>query len=382
LLRCAEAAGDLPLGHFFAAETVCFLEFSSYLGQTDTLLGRAALRVLHRVLEGLRCGIQPQIVAEGRLGELVERLWEERPGGIDPLAVRVFHEALRLLRRAPHAEDALAGDTSEQEAFTWQVSHLAALEPALADYLVDAPAALRRGLSRVPPVEHLEWLRALADLRAEAADVLLPLLDLPHYAHAELAVNVLRWSQDPRVGPWLRDWAHRNVPMARRAQRRRQVAAGRSFPPDGFPYRALLRALRGHGSAQTEAFLLLAVRDWDPTIRTAALASLGWWEPYSRPEVLLSLHDARRDPSGDVRQAARAALARLGERQTLQWFRQGLTSEETQRVLETVHVVASEGLTLLWPDLDRLADSEDQEVAHHAREALEGLGEDLERPWA
>src|SRR5215510_10584204 len=25
LLRCAEAAGDIPLGHFFAAETVCFL---------------------------------------------------------------------------------------------------------------------------------------------------------------------------------------------------------------------------------------------------------------------------------------------------------------------------------------------------------------------
>src|SRR4051794_38333392 len=25
LLRCAEAAGEVPLGHFFAAETVCFL---------------------------------------------------------------------------------------------------------------------------------------------------------------------------------------------------------------------------------------------------------------------------------------------------------------------------------------------------------------------
>src|SRR5262249_39486641 len=27
LLRCAEEAGELPLGHFFAAETVCFLGF-------------------------------------------------------------------------------------------------------------------------------------------------------------------------------------------------------------------------------------------------------------------------------------------------------------------------------------------------------------------
>src|SRR5437588_6995712 len=33
LLRCAESAEDLPLGHFFAAETVCFLGFGSYLHQ-------------------------------------------------------------------------------------------------------------------------------------------------------------------------------------------------------------------------------------------------------------------------------------------------------------------------------------------------------------
>src|SRR5438270_11841784 len=33
LLRCAEAAGDYPLSHFFAAETVCFLSFAGYLRQ-------------------------------------------------------------------------------------------------------------------------------------------------------------------------------------------------------------------------------------------------------------------------------------------------------------------------------------------------------------
>jgi hypothetical protein len=36
-------------------------------------------------------------------------------------------------------------------------------------------------------------------------------------------------------------------------------------------------------------------------------------------------------------------------------------------------------LTLLWPDLDRLADAEDSDVAHQAREALERMGEELER---
>jgi HEAT repeat protein len=123
--------------------------------------------------------------------------------------------------------------------------------------------------------------------------------------------------------------------------------------------------------------LLLAARDWDPTFRTAAVGSLGWWEPVHRVEVLLTLQHARHDPNPDVRQAARAALARLGERQALQWFRQLLASEETQRVHEAIQLVAHEGLTVLWSDLDHLADSEDTDVAYHAREALERLCEDL-----
>src|SRR3954447_8819843 len=76
LLRCADAAGDIPLGHFFAAETVCFLGFAGYVRQPDTPLGRAALRVLHKALEGLRCGVQGQVVTEGRLGEVIEALWD------------------------------------------------------------------------------------------------------------------------------------------------------------------------------------------------------------------------------------------------------------------------------------------------------------------
>src|SRR6516165_4185569 len=79
LLRCAEAAGETPLGNFFAAETVCFLGFAGYLRQTSDPLGRAALRVLHRALEGLRSGLPPAVVTEARLGELIEGLWDSRP---------------------------------------------------------------------------------------------------------------------------------------------------------------------------------------------------------------------------------------------------------------------------------------------------------------
>src|SRR6516162_7421051 len=57
LLRCADRAGEVPLGHFLAAETVCFLGFAGFLRQPTRPLGRAALRVLHRALEGLRQGV-------------------------------------------------------------------------------------------------------------------------------------------------------------------------------------------------------------------------------------------------------------------------------------------------------------------------------------
>lgn len=381
LLRCAEAAADLPLGHFFAAETVCFLGFAGYLRQPETPLGRAALRVLHRALEGLRFGIQPILVAEARAGELVEGLWDARHDCVDPLVVRIFHETVRFIQRAHHARELLQGEGPEAEAFNWQIARLAGLEAALIEFLQEAPVALCAQLARAPAYDHRDILLALADLRAEAGDVVLPLLHQPAYPHAEQALEVLAWSADPRVAPMLRDWVLRRLPMVRRAQRRRKPLPPRraSFPPE-LPYRAILRALRGHPSPQTEAFLLLAARDWDPTVRAAAAASLGWWEPLDRAVVLTTLQEARRDVNPEVRQAGRAALARLGERQALQWFRQGLTSEDPQRVHDTIQTIASEGLTLLWPDLDRLADAEDSDVAQSACEALERMREDMDTP--
>jgi hypothetical protein len=379
LLRCAESAGDLPLGHFFAAETVCFLGFAGYLREPDGALGRAALRILHRALEGLRQGVPPHMVSEARLGEVIERLWDHRPDGLSPLAARVFAEARRLLHRAPHARALLAGEGPEQEAFDLQMSRLAVLEPALEEYLADLPPILCAGLAAAQGQEARDLLLALNDLRAEAGPVLLPLLARPGWPHRELAVEVLAWSRDARVGPFLQDWAGRRVAPARRAQgRRRPHPPRRPSVPADLPYQAILRALRGHPSAETEAFLLLAGSDWDPTYRAAALGSLGWWEPVRRAEVLRCLQQGRRDGSPEVRRAARAALARLGERQALQWFRQALTAEESRHVHEAIQMVAAEGLTLLWPDLDRLADAEDFDVALHAREALGQLFEDME----
>jgi hypothetical protein len=288
---------------------------------------------------------------------------------------------MRQLRRAHHAEEAMAEDPSDREAFRWQVSRLAALEPVVADYLKDAPPSLGAALANSPGPTQRDTLQALADLRAEAATAVLPLLDDPQFAHAELAVELLTWSRDPRVGPWLRCWAALHVPALRRARRRRRASPPlRDLVPAQVPYQAILRALRGHPSRETEAFLLVAARDYDPTYRAAAMSSLGWWEPLHRRQVFATLQEARYDPSREVRLAARGAQARLGERQALHWFRQILTCDNTHRVHEAIQGVAAEGLTLLWPDLDSLADSPDPEIAYHAREALERLSEDLDRP--
>jgi hypothetical protein len=380
LLRCADGAGDIPLGHFFAAETVCFLGFAGYLREAETPLGRSALRVLHGAMEGLRFGVPPQMIPEARLGEVIEGLWDNRPERVDPLVVRIALESLRQIRRAPHLRVALRDDGPDREAFDWQLSRLTALEPVISDYVTDAPGELCAALAHSGGQRQQEILTALADLRAEAGGSVMSLLSRPGCPHQERAVEVLTFSRDPRVGPWLREFARRRVPMLRRAQKRKRPLPLRkpSLPPD-VPYRAILRALRGHAAEESEAFLLLAAQDWDPTYRAAAVSSLGWWEPVRRGAVLATLQQARRDGNPDVRQAARAALARLGERLALQWFRQALHAQEPPQIHEAVQVIAMEGLTLLWPDLDRLADAEDADVAQLAREALERLCEDMGR---
>jgi HEAT repeat protein len=327
----------------------------------------------------LRYGVQPQMIAEGRLGEVIEGLWDNRPENAHPLVVRVLSETQRLVRRVPHARRVLTDEGSEREAFDLQVSRLSVLEPVFADYLQEAPRHLTARLASARGEEQRDLFQALTDLRAEAGEAVVALLDRGDCLYSEQAVELLAWSRAPMVGPWLRTWLYRRVVPARRVQRRRRTFAPRRavLPPD-VPYRAALRALRAHPSADTEKFLLLAATDWDPTYRAAALGSLGWWEPLNPAEVQDGLRQGRLDPSAEVRQAARAAFARLGERQALQWFRQALTGEDVHRIHEAAQVIAAEGLTLLWPDLDRLADADDPDVAQVAREALERLCEDME----
>ncbi len=384
LLECAGAVDELPLVHFFAAETVCFPGFTSYLRELDTAQGLAALRLLHRAIEGLRGAVTQQIIIEARIGEMVELLWDHRPADTHPMLVRLFLEVQRYLRRTQNLEEepynVEAEDPFEREALHLQRSRLAALEPAMEDYLHEAGPSLSRQLPHLRGLLLKDALLALNDLRyAGSGANLLRLIKDPRFHFQEEAVRCLRWADDPRVADFLRDWAIINVEPHQRAlkplkawePRRPSIAAS-------FPYKALLYAMRGFASSTNEQFLLVAAHDWDPTYRTEAINSLCWWEPYARAEVLLHLQAARFDHNANVRHAARAALARMGERQALQWFRQALQSEHKPCVIEAMQSIAEQGITLLWPDLDRIVDTEEPEIAFIAREAIELMHEDLD----
>jgi hypothetical protein len=375
LLACAEYAQHSPLGSVFAAETTGFLGFAGYLRQPDTPLGSAALRLLHRVLEGFRVCLPPQVAIETRLGEMVEAVWDARPERPDPLVVRVLAEARRYIRRLPIARKLLADDSAQRDAFLWQTSRLEVIEASIDQYLDEVGPQLVRQLAGAHGARLDALLETVRDLRVESADVLLPLAVQPGFDRLEGALDVLLWSNDPRVEGWLCHLVRKNVALETRASRRKLLVR-----PSGriaFPYAAALRAMRRHYSRDAEAILLLASRDGHVGYRRSALESLGWFEPFRADEVIQCLEECRRGHDPDVRRAARAALGRLGERTALAWFRQGLASEEPQYLHEAIQAIALEGLTLLWPELDRFVDSADPDLAYHAGEATVLLSEQL-----
>lgn len=354
-LRRAEAVDPTPLGHFFAAEAACFSGFASHLRRPRSPLGRAAARTLCRALAGLRRGVQPEFVVEARVGELVETLWDAVDGGAEAVSTRVFAEALRVLHRGPGEPRDLA--PADAEVLRWQLGRLAALRPALRQHLADASNELGARLAKTAPDQQAEILQTLDELQADAAAAVLPLLGDPRFLHAALGARLLRWSRDPRAAAWLRDNA--------------RDACG---PEVGV---ACLEALGAHPGAETERVLLENADHRAAVMRRAVAGSLGRCEPTNPSAVRAALDGLRLDRDASVRRAARAALARMGERQALQSFRMGLASADFGRVIDAIEAVASERLVLLWPDLDRLADSGDEDVARCARVALEDLREEV-----
>lgn len=383
LLRCPATEVDSPLSQYYAAETVCCPGFIDVLRRPLSPLGQSALRMLHQVLRGLRHGVPPQSIVDGRLGAAVSRVWRHRPDRAHPLVVRILVEALRLLQRADHVEHALAGHVNGGEALQKQLGELRMLSDVFADYLGDAIAQLRADLASCDDDRRPDIFAALHELQGDAGAVIVQRLRTWPRTQRPAAVRLLRHSRNQVVAPALMDWTRQWLQPERRSWRLpRDIPPSRPSVPSALPYTDILFALRAHPSLEAEAFLRAAACDWDPTIRAAALGSLGWWDPIERPVVHELLQYARSDGNAEVRLAAEAALARLGERKALQTFRQLLIGETETPVSEAIRRVAVEGLTWLWPELDTLADSDDMETAQHAREALEQMREDFGRlPW-
>jgi hypothetical protein len=392
LMRCADAAPvELPLSHYLAVETVSFLGIAGYLRQTDSEMGRVAVRVLRRAIEGIRRGVEPSRLAEARVGDLVEILWDSRPARDDPRVALLLIEVIRVVRRLPAYEDQPKGNDSwnseegglldptegDLEGWTWQASRLVALEPGIRRFLSKMPLPLARCLGGGSAVEEAELLTALTELKADVSDRLVLLLERRKIHNVAMAVRLLAYARAPHlISGWLVAWTRSRIDQNARALWRpwgRQSA--RSAIPADFPYLAILDCLGRLGCADGEEILLAALRDHAPSVRRAAAASLGWREPIAHDKVRAALHIGRSDPSSDVKYAVRAALARLGEVQSLQMFKRGLESEDLGQKLVSIHAISTENIGLLWPDLDALTDSEDPVLSHHAREAVAMLAD-------
>lgn len=363
LLRKADRALALPLGALYAGELVAFAGFTDCLTSRDRVLKRSAQHVLHRAMEGIRLGeLSLAVFAEAQLGEIIARL-ASRPGAAkDPGILRIFVEGLRHLRRSENAERFVRGDLSLQDLLHWQYACLAESEAALRDALILAARDLPSVILDSTDEDLIDQLAIVDVLKLDLGSALLGLLTARRTAVREDVLRGLRWSHDPQIVPTLCG-ALRHGANPEQAE-------------------AILFALRQHPCDGAERELLRHTLSPDPRLREAAIRSLGWWEPIYRVEVMAALNRESRQASRRIALFAEAALARLGDRAALERWRVRLIGEYPDRVRETIRLTAEEGLNWLWPDLDRLVDAEDLDIAFDACEALEQLREAALGPLA
>jgi hypothetical protein len=358
VLRCTDAAAGLPPGAMLAAEAIAFANFGAALKQPPDVR-RAALRALVTTARATRDGII-DLVASVRagLGDTLADVSAKAEAGADPWLAEAVIEAERVFRRLGHWAPLLPADArvlAERQAM-----RLWATGERRVAWLAGAPDRLLARFATASTEEQGAILRCLFELRADVTR-LFPHLPDRRSAWWTEAVRALRWSQSPAAGPVLAGQANR---LSRKVRNHERAAI-------------VLTALRGHACYESERALLRAATTVHAPIRAAAVSSLGWWAPYDPDRVVHAIRAARTDPDADVRGAAVAALARLGERAAITEVAAGLHSEEPAIRAETAARIASEELTWLWPDLETAAASEDAETALAASEAIEQLRERL-----
>jgi len=381
LFRCGERAMETSLGYLFAAEVTAFPNFAECLHDPLSPTGQTALRLLRTALEGVRRGFVPvTLYSDAQIGEMLRHLAEDCPDTADPLLTRVFIETLRHARRSYSSSPELRDDPGRRQAIRWQVGHLRDAESIIREYLHGIAEDLATSLPRHGEAEQQDILAVVAEMRADVGPALVDLLAEANFKPRAAALECLQWSQTPEAA-WVLCGQGQSIgagTIGKSTWWKRPIAEQVPAPE----LLSSLKALRGHPGEEAEAVLREFARHPQPTFRIAAIKSLGWWEPIDRVNVIHSLHSARIDSLPEVRMAAVAALARLGECASLNVLREALQSPSVDNVHQTIDLIAAEGLTWLWPDLDLLTESDNPAIAHHAWEAVEDLRELILGPMA
>ncbi len=357
VLQCADTATG-PQQVLLSAEAVAFPNFPSTLHDLASATGSLAVRAVARAARGARDGLADlsTLVRVG-LGDHLAAISETAPPVPDPWLTAAMIEAERASRRTAHWARLLPPDA--RPSAERQGARLAATTPRRQNWLSGAPRRLIARFPTASPTEQISLLHTLEDLRADVIRLFPAPPDSRSDGWAD-AVRCLRWTDSPTLGPVLASQAGRSLVG------RRTISAAV----------VLIEALRGHSCRESEAVFLQASRADDPSIRAAGLGAFGWSDGFNMSAVVVTLQAGRIDPDPAARRAAVAALARFGERAALREIAGGFAAEDLATRQAAVRVVAAEGISWLWPDLDALAETADPETALTASEAVERLRED------
>jgi hypothetical protein len=222
VLRCADAAAQLPPGPMLAAEAVAFPNFPSALEQPGSVIGRMALRTLVVGARAARDGrLDVATVLRAGLGEALADVAACADPGADPWLTTAVIEAERTFRRLGHWTRVLPPDARVRA--ERQAMRLWASGTRRVTWLAAAPARLRARFVTAGPEERGAALRCLAELRADPVALFphLPDTRSPWWADA---IRALRWSKSAVVGPVLANQAEL---FARKARHHGRAAGKR-----------------------------------------------------------------------------------------------------------------------------------------------------------
>ena len=361
---------ELAIAPLFAAEIVSFDSFPELLKSPIPEERNLAVVVLSLAMDGLQSGISLEVFAEAKIGSIYELVWENRIQYNCAALVVLFQNGIRFLRRYHGMNEVLERELQNPEDFRWQIMRLDSLESSLKSYLSNAQTSLVHHLEKSSWAEHRDVLRALYSLKCAPPVSAWEWLADPGYPYKSFVWELFAFEKTNK-GQAL-------VTIYKSAFRFKNFSWLYSNPKaKKLEAIALAKCLRHHPGIEAENCLLELANSGDSMVVQEALTSLGWWEPVNRLEVLKILHKMRKDAKLEISSAATAALARLGERKSLQSLARNLLSDDPLTVHQTIHTISTQGISLLWPELDQLADSANADVAIHAREALAHLSEDL-----